>query len=211
MALFLSQPSHQGARQILTLLQGAKGGDYSYRYLRQKVPGAAKGLRDLLRREWVESYLEPPKAVRPQLPKMVTLLNFDSGLKLTELQQRALTVLKNQGGELWLADLLKTVPCSASTIQSLEKKDLLAIAEREKLRFFDQPQVNPSQAPELTPAQAQAYQDPKSPPGLSPGFTPWGDRLRQNRSLSANLWRSPQEWSIGFSVSAGNWFNPPVN
>ncbi|QHV00373.1 primosomal protein N' [Synechocystis sp. CACIAM 05] len=156
--LFLSQPSHQGARQILTLLQSSKEGDYSYRYLRQKVPGLTKALRDLLKRQWVESYLEPPKAVRPQLPKMVTLLNFDPGAKLTELQARSLTVLKNQGGEMWLADLLKAVPCSASTIQSLAKKGLVAIAEREKLRLFQQPSVNASQAPELTPAQQQACQ-----------------------------------------------------
>lgn len=34
----------------------------------------------------------------------------------------------------------------------------MAIAEREKLRLFQQPSINASQAPELTPAQKQACQ-----------------------------------------------------
>ncbi|MFM1843304.1 MAG: Helicase PriA essential for oriC/DnaA-independent replication, partial [Cyanobacteriota bacterium] len=98
--VFLTQASQQAARQILTLLEQSKQGDYSYRYLQQKVKGAAKGIRDLCKRGWVESYLEPPKLVQAQRKKAVTLLDSGEHIDLTDTQQNVLTVLRRGGGEL---------------------------------------------------------------------------------------------------------------
>ncbi|MFN9173977.1 MAG: primosomal protein N', partial [Synechocystis sp.] len=195
--VFLTQASQQAARQILTLLEQSKQGDYSYRYLQQKVKGAAKGIRDLLKRDWVESYLEPPKTIQAQQKKAVTLLSLTSEDKLSAKQQNALSVLKNQGGECWLAELVKAVPCSSTTIESLAKRSLVAIADQEKLRLLDQPSVSQSQAPDLTPAQAQAYQTLQTLHGyhhvLLHGVTGsgktevylhiCGDRLHQGQSI----------------------------
>ena len=156
--VFLTQGSQQAARQILTLLEQSKDGDYSYRYLQQKVKGAAKGIRDLLKREWVESYLEPPKSVQAQRKKAVTLLEAEEHIDLTNIQQNVLTVLRRGGGEMWLTDLLQTAASSSGVVQKLAQKGVVAIAEWEKLRLLDQPVIAQSQAPDLTPAQSQAYQ-----------------------------------------------------
>ncbi|MGA1623545.1 MAG: replication restart helicase PriA, partial [Synechocystis sp.] len=196
-SVFLTHGSQQAARQILTLLQQSKQGDYSYRYLQQKVKGAAKGIRDLCQRGWVESYLEPPKAIQAQQRKVVTLLSLTSDSKLSSKQQDALRVLKHQGGECWFAELLKAVPCSSTTLESLAKRGLVAIAEREKLRLLDQPLVRHHPAPDLTPAQTQAYQTLQTLQGyhqvLLHGVTGsgktevylqiCGDRLAQGRSI----------------------------
>ncbi len=183
-SLFLTQASQRPARQIIQLLQQSQQGDYSYRYLKQKVKGLNKGLQDLLKRQWVDSYLEPPKAIRAQQPKMVTLLDTHPSIKLTPLQQATIAVLRNHGGELWLAQLLKTVPCSGTTVTSLEKKGLVAIGEREKLRQLSQPTVTPTAPPTLTTAQRQACEKINALHGYHQISVTWGDGIGQNRSIS---------------------------
>src|SRR4028119_12436 len=61
------------ARQILNLLESQTEGDYSWQYIQRQIRGATRGLRELLKRGWVESYMEPPKTAQPKLQKAVTL------------------------------------------------------------------------------------------------------------------------------------------
>ncbi|MDX2098588.1 MAG: primosomal protein N', partial [Leptolyngbyaceae cyanobacterium bins.59] len=96
------------AQQVVQVLQRSKGGSLTWHYLLQQIPGASRGLRELQRLGWVESYLEPPTAVRPRLRQAVTLIPdafSDSGL--TPRQREILEVLKRQGGDLWLTELLQ--------------------------------------------------------------------------------------------------------
>ncbi|NET50073.1 MAG: hypothetical protein F6K09_15410, partial [Merismopedia sp. SIO2A8] len=62
-ALVFLQPA---AQHILEKLQSSKSQDYTWTYLRCNLRGAERGLKDLLHRGWVESYLEPPSPVRPK-------------------------------------------------------------------------------------------------------------------------------------------------
>ena len=161
-ALFLSQPSQRGARELIKLLQASKEHDYSYRYLKQKISPLPKATKDLLKRGWIESYLAPPKPMRPKQLLMVTLLTppaTSDPAELTPLQQSAVKVLQQRGGEMWLASLLKQVPCTLSTVKSLEKKGWVAIAEREQLRQGKLVSVAVSKPLAFTPAQAQAYEN----------------------------------------------------
>ena len=48
------------ARQVLQLLRTQKEGNYSVSYLRNQIRGASKGIRELSKRGWIASYLEPP-------------------------------------------------------------------------------------------------------------------------------------------------------
>ena len=125
---------HSTAQQLLALLQAQKQGDYSWQYLQRQVRGANRGLRDLLQRQWVESYLEPPIAVRPKQRQAVTLL--DAGFaELTPRQTEILEVLKRRGGELWLQELLQICQVSSSVVKGLAQKGCVTLQPREVLRL----------------------------------------------------------------------------
>jgi primosomal protein N' (replication factor Y) (superfamily II helicase) len=64
------------AQQILKLLKSSKTKDYSWQFIQRQVKGAHRGLQDLLKRNWVESYLEPPATIRPQLRQAVILVSM---------------------------------------------------------------------------------------------------------------------------------------
>ena len=66
------------------------------------------------------------KFVKPKLRRFVRLLANSSEQKLTDTQQRVISVLENSG-PMSLQALLTTADVSASTITSLEKKSLLEI------------------------------------------------------------------------------------
>ncbi len=147
--------AHPSALHIVQLLQTAKQQDYSYRYLQQQVKQAQRGLRDLLQRGWVESYLEPPKAIQPKAPKVVTLMSDQGQGSPTAKQQEVLAVLRHQSGEQWLSELCRQARCSSSVVELLAKKGYVTISQREKLRLLAQPQINRDQPQVLTPAQRQ--------------------------------------------------------
>lgn len=160
-ALFLN-PS---ARGILECLQAQKAGkDYSWQYLQRQVKGASRGLRDLLQRGWVESYLEPPAAIRPKLRQAVTLVTIPAiaTVELSSRQQEVLEILKRRGGDLWLSELLQICHTSSSVLKNLEKKGCIVIQSREVLRAEgeahsvtpQQPCTDPQKV--LTPDQAEA-------------------------------------------------------
>ncbi|MGK7917700.1 MAG: primosomal protein N' [Prochloraceae cyanobacterium] len=126
------------ARQILRLLKSQKDGNYSAQYLMRKIRGANRGLRELLKRGWVESYLEPPKTARPKRQKAVTLVVDNPPVGLTPRQREVLEVLRQRGGELWLHQLLQTCRASSSTVESLRKKGCVVVQEREVLRLLEE-------------------------------------------------------------------------
>ncbi|MGL4500254.1 MAG: replication restart helicase PriA, partial [Planktothrix sp.] len=126
------------AASILKLLQSSATGDCTWKYLKQNVINSPRGLKDLLQRKWIESYLEPPSPPRPKLKQAVTLIDDIIPLDLTSRQQEVLIlvikVLKQQGGELWLNDLIKICSTSSSLLKNLAEKGCIIITEREVLR-----------------------------------------------------------------------------
>ncbi|MGH2415004.1 MAG: DEAD/DEAH box helicase, partial [Microcystaceae cyanobacterium] len=147
---------HFAAQQILRLLKSQKEGDYSVQYLYRQVRNAKWGLRDLLKRGWVESYLEPPKATRPKQQKAVTLVVDTFPLDITERQREVLEVLRHRGGELWLNQLLQICHASSSLVETLASKGYVAVEYREKLRFLAQPETIKDRPKQLTTSQTEA-------------------------------------------------------
>jgi primosomal protein N' (replication factor Y) len=126
------------AASILKILQSSVTGDFTWKYLKQNVINPQRGLKDLLQRKWIESYLEPPSPPRPKLKQAVTLVDDIIPLDLTSRQQEVLLlvikVLKQQGGELWFNDLIKICSTSSSLLKNLAEKGCIVITEREVLR-----------------------------------------------------------------------------
>lgn len=145
------------AAQVLQLLQNQSSGDYSYQYIQRNVRGARRGIQDLVKRGWVESYLEAPKKTAPKLKKAVVYISDDSSIKLTKKQTDVLTILKNDGGELWLKDLL--IKCELkgdSVVKTLAKRGCLIIEERETLRLLKDAKNQKDKVKKLTDAQEKA-------------------------------------------------------
>jgi primosomal protein N' (replication factor Y) len=146
------------ARQILGLLQVQPNGDYSFSYLQRQVRGASRGVQELLKRGWVESYLEAPKPSRPKLKQAVTLVAGMFAVDLTGRQREVLEVLRRRGGDLWLTELLQICNTTSSTIKKLEEKGYVVIQEREILRTATEPTIAGDRPKALTPEQAYALE-----------------------------------------------------
>jgi primosomal protein N' (replication factor Y) len=144
------------AQQILRLLKSQKEGNYSYQYLQRQIRGANRGIKELLKRGWIESYLEPPKATRAKLQKAVTLVVETFPSDLTEKQREILEILKDEGGELWLSQLLQISQASAAPIETLQKKGCIVVETRERLRLLEHPEIDKDRAKTLTSAQQEA-------------------------------------------------------
>lgn len=150
------------AASLLNLLQSSGTKDFTWKYLKQNVINAQRGLKDLLQRKWVESYLEPPSPPRPKLKQAVTLVDDIIPLDLTPRQQEVLTlvikVLKQQGGELWFNDLIKICSTSSSLLKNLAEKGCIIITEREILRQNQGIFQTPDQPKILNQYQTQSLQ-----------------------------------------------------
>lgn len=144
------------AGKILRLLQSQKDGDYSVNYLRNKVKGASRGIKELSKRGWVENYLEPPKRGKPKLKTVVTLATNILLEDLTSRQQEILQMLRNRGGELWLKDLISLCSTTSTTVKNLEAKGYIVLSEREILRHEQGVMQAADQPKELSQAQADA-------------------------------------------------------
>jgi len=144
------------AVRILRLLQSQKDGDYSVNYLRNQVKGASRGIRELSKRGWIESYLEPPKRAKPKLKTAVTLATNLLLEDLTARQQEILRILKNRGGELWLQDLITSCKTTPATVKKLAAKGYVILSEREILRQEQGVSLAADQPKDLSPAQANA-------------------------------------------------------
>ncbi|MEB3174978.1 MAG: primosomal protein N' [Cyanobacteriota bacterium] len=127
--LFLSQPAQRPAREILELLLASKTGDLSYRHLRQKVKNLPKGAQDLLKRGWVESYLDFPSAPQPKIEKVVALLAETLPEKLSAKQEDVLMLLQQHQGELSTQEIKRRLQITDSILKTLEKKGYLSLEE----------------------------------------------------------------------------------
>ncbi len=146
------------ARQILQLLQTQKHGDYSIQYLQRQIRGVNRGIKELTKRGWIESYLEPPKSAAPKLQKAVTLVVDNLPLDVTQKQREALEILRQRGGELWLSQLLQIAQVSASVVNSLQTKGCVVIEPRERLRLLEERQPTRDNAKQLNNDQQEALE-----------------------------------------------------
>ena len=155
---------NSSAKEILRLLREQKEGEYSWQYLQQQIKFAPRGLRELLKLGWVESYLESPKPPRPKLAKTVTSTQaseYDRGdeqLKVTIKQKEVLDILRRRGGELGLKELLQISMVGSSVVTALATKGLVVIQLREVLRTGGIGVRNPDQPKVLNPDQASALE-----------------------------------------------------
>lgn len=146
---------NSAAQQILKLLKSSKTKDYSWQFIQRQVKGAHRGLQDLLKRNWVESYLEPPATIRPQLRQAVTLVSIQGVGELRDRQREILEVLKRNGGEMWLTDLLQQCRTTSPTVKRLQEQGCVILQGREVLRSESAPQVENDSAKSLTSDQAE--------------------------------------------------------
>jgi primosomal protein N' (replication factor Y) len=75
---------------------------------------------------------------------------------LSDRQREILEVLKRNGGEMWLTDLLQHCRTTSLTVKKLQEQGCLILQGREVLRSDRSPQVDDDAAKALTPDQANA-------------------------------------------------------
>lgn len=147
-----------GTAQLLTYLQQSKTGDYSWQHLQRQVKGAKRGLRDLLKRGYVASYLEPPSAPKPKLKQAITLVASPAPIELTTRQTEVWETLRRRGGEMWLQELIQTCQTSTSVIKALQEKGYVVITEQELLRVHQGIEQTPDVPKTLNCHQATALE-----------------------------------------------------
>ncbi|MFM7560293.1 primosomal protein N' [Cylindrospermopsis raciborskii] len=147
----------QAAREILKILQSQPDGDYSFQYLKRQVRGFDRGKKQLLDRNWVESYFKLTQS-KPHTQLAVTLVDPGRELNLTKRQREILNLLADHGGELWLTACVEVCKTTPPTLRLLERLGCVVIEERERLRREQGPKMGKDQAKTLTPDQSQALQ-----------------------------------------------------
>jgi primosomal protein N' (replication factor Y) len=149
-------PLTAAARHILELLKSSKTKDYSWQFVQRQVQGAQRGLQELLKANLVESYLEPPANIRPKSRQAVTLISIEG--EISDRHREILEVLKRQGGEMWMTDLLQMCRTTSPTLRKLEQQGRLVLQPREVLRAEQSFGVSGDGAKALTSDQAQALE-----------------------------------------------------
>ena len=144
------------ARQILKILQSQVDGDYSFKFLKRQIQGFDYGKKQLLERNWAESYVELLRYSQPQTKPVVTLVADGSYIDLNKRQREILKVLRDCGGELWLNEFLQICKTTTPTLKGLEEKGCIVIEEREVLRREQGPALAKDQPKSLNAAQASA-------------------------------------------------------
>ncbi|MEH2311998.1 MAG: primosomal protein N' [Nostoc sp.] len=144
------------ARQILKILQSQVDGDYSFKFLKRQIQGFDYGKKQLLERNWAESYVELLRYSQPQTKPVVTLVADGSYIDLNKRQREILKVLRDCGGELWLNEFLQICKTTTPTLKGLEEKGCIVIEEREVLRREQGPALDKDQPKSLNAAQASA-------------------------------------------------------
>ena len=145
-------------KQILELLQKQKEGNYSTKYLRNQIKGADRGIRELSKRGWVESYLEPPKRIQAKLQTSVTLVTDNLSNDLTARQREILQVLRQNGGEMWQKELVKLTRTTTATLKKIAAIGYITFSEKEVLRKEQGIKQNQDTAKQLNLAQAKALE-----------------------------------------------------
>jgi primosomal protein N' (replication factor Y) (superfamily II helicase) len=113
------------AKQILELLNSQSTRNYSWQHIQKQIPQSRRGLRELLDKKLVESYLESGKTQQPKLQKAVILTADIFGNDLTDRQKSIVEILKRHDGELWQTDLLKIRLLRKAILRSLTKKNFV--------------------------------------------------------------------------------------
>ena len=144
------------ALAVLQTLQQSKTGDYTWRYLQQRVKGASAGLRDLIKRGWVESYLEQPTPPQPKLQSWVTIAGEVLLETLTEKQQQVIRILQQQDGTLPLKDLCEKAQVTIAVVQNLAKKEIVIVHQEQQYRLATRPQLELDRPKTLTLHQKAA-------------------------------------------------------
>lgn len=144
------------AAQILNLLQAQSEGDYSYNFLRNKVKGARKAIKELRQRDWIESYFQAPNPPKAQFKKVASLVNSYSAKDISKRQQEILQFLRNNGSQMGVSDLIKKAKTSPETIKKLEKNGCILIEDQEVLRFEQVITDTKDNFKQLSPDQKQA-------------------------------------------------------
>jgi primosomal protein N' (replication factor Y) (superfamily II helicase) len=121
------------AHQLLDILSQSKTGDYSWRFVQQKVRGCGRGVQELVSLGLVESYLQPPETLRPKQQRSVTWIQAveEGG---SDRHREILEVLRRMGGEVWVSDLLLAAKTGSTVLKTLEKKGYVTTQMREVLR-----------------------------------------------------------------------------
>ncbi|MEN9220974.1 MAG: primosomal protein N', partial [Thermostichus sp. BF3_bins_97] len=151
-----------GAAQTLLQVLQTRGGELSWRYLQQQVPGATAALRELQQQGWVESLWQEQRGGKVKTQQAASLADESlEGLSLP--QQRALQVLKQGGGELLLTEWGMAAGVSRAVLQGLARKGRIHIHERPLLRLGSGSQGStqsdrPDTAKTLTAEQAKAVE-----------------------------------------------------
>ena len=146
------------AQQLLKLLKSQKDGDYSVNYLKTQIKGATRGIRELDRRGWLESYLEPPRRAKPKLKTAVSLTNNSRFEHLTSRQREILQILQNEGGEAWVTEFTKAHQTTPNLLKKLASAGHLTLEEREVLRKEQGVMQTADRPKELSPAQQAALE-----------------------------------------------------
>lgn len=144
------------AQAVLALLAKSATGDYTLKYIRQKVKDTETGVGYLIAQGWVESYLQPPRYIRPKTDAIVNLIQSSNLEGLTDRQREILKEIKHIGGESWLTDCRRELRTNTVTLKRLEALGCLGIEPREVLRLAQGEPIAPDQPKTLNPDQAQA-------------------------------------------------------
>ena len=149
--LFTLSPT---AQKVLDLLSESKTGDYSWRFVQQKVRGVNAAVQELTKLGLVESYLQPPETVRPKQQRSVTWI-AEVEAEGSDRHREIVDALRRMGGEAWVSELLQVAKTGLAVLKTLEKKGYVTIQMREILR--QEVHSVPSDRPKtLTLDQSQA-------------------------------------------------------
>ncbi|MEA5419937.1 primosomal protein N' [Spirulina sp. CCNP1310] len=154
------------AQSVLDLLRKSPKGDYTAKYIHQKITNAAIGIAYLIAQGWVESYLQPPRYIRPKKDEIINLIQAGNLEKLTQRQQEIIRELQYIGGETWLTDCRQALRTNKITIKKLEDLGYVGIETREVLRLAQGGAIAPDQPKTLNPGQAAALAAIQAEPGF---------------------------------------------
>ncbi|ACA98375.1 MULTISPECIES: primosomal protein N' [Cyanophyceae] len=144
------------AQQLFQLLQRGSTQDYSVKYLQRQIKSVYRGIQELEKAGLAERYLATPQVIHGQRQKWVSYVSEREGL--TKRQREILLVLRHEGGEMWLSELVGVAKTTATTVTKMAKVGCVAIAEREKLRLHQSPSQGVDPAKTLTNAQQAALE-----------------------------------------------------
>ena len=199
------------AQKILEILQNSKTKDYTWQYIQRQVKGTDRGLKDLLQRGWVESYLEPPSPPKPKLRQAVTLVVQNLPRDLTPRQQEVMEVLRRNGGEMWLTELLNSCKTNSSVVKKLEAKGCVILEAQEVLRREQGRGDIRDKLKELTLAQTEALTTINQISGFAQVLLHGVTGSGKNRSIFTSDRSHSRKWKICSCTCSRNWFDSPTH